>query len=189
MAIAFDYMQNLPLPFLPVQEMFYLRKLWFYVFNVYVIKNDKAYFYTYPEGEGNKGPNDVCSMVLDFIENFVPAEVKELHVFSDACGGQNRNHALCRLLCTLTMNNRFKVIQQYYTIRGHSFLPCDRMFGTVKRKVRRHDRVYSPNQYKIMIGTAKKIEPIFQVKDVECESVLEFKKWWPQYFVKQPRSV
>lgn len=53
MAIAFDYMQNLPLPFLPVQEMFYLRKLWLYVFNVYDIKNDKAYFYTYTEGEGN----------------------------------------------------------------------------------------------------------------------------------------
>jgi len=27
MAITFDYMQNLPLSFLPVQEMFYLRKL------------------------------------------------------------------------------------------------------------------------------------------------------------------
>lgn len=63
------------------------------------------------------------------------------------------------------------------------------MYGTVKREVRRHDRVYSSNQYKIMIGSAKKIEPIFQVKDVECESVLEFKKWWPQYFVKQPRSI
>jgi hypothetical protein len=26
--IIFDYMQNLPLPKIPVQEMFYLRKLW-----------------------------------------------------------------------------------------------------------------------------------------------------------------
>lgn len=34
MGIAFDFMQNLPLPLLPVQEIFYLRKLWFYVFNV-----------------------------------------------------------------------------------------------------------------------------------------------------------
>lgn len=189
MGIAFNYMQNLPLPLLPVQEVFYLRKLWFYVFNVYDIKNDKAYFYTYPEGEGNKGPNDVCSMVLDFVTHHIPEEVQELHVFSDACGGQNRNHALCRLLCSLTMNNRFKVIHQYYPIRGHSFMPCDRMFGTVKREVRRHDRVFSPEQYNSMIRSAKKKQPTFEVNTVQCDSFLDFKNWWPQYFVKQPKSV
>lgn len=64
------------------------------MFSMFDIKNDKAYFYTYPEGEGNKGPNDVCSMLLNFIKNHVPDEVEELHVFSDACGGQNRNHTL-----------------------------------------------------------------------------------------------
>lgn len=30
--IVFDFMQNLPLPCIPVQEMFYLRKLWQFVF-------------------------------------------------------------------------------------------------------------------------------------------------------------
>lgn len=39
LAITFDYMQNLPFPFIPVQEMFYLRKLWFYVFNMHDIGN------------------------------------------------------------------------------------------------------------------------------------------------------
>lgn len=189
MGIAFDYMQNLPLPFLPVQEMFYLRKLWFYVFNIYDMKNNKAYFYTYAEGEANKGPNEVCSMVLSFIQNHMPNEVKELHVFSDACGGQNRNHAFCRLLSSLTMTNRFNVVQQYYPVRGHSFLPCDRMFGTLKREVRVHDRVYSPEEYKSMIQNAKKSDPTFQVESVTCDSILDFKKWWPQYFVKLPKSL
>lgn len=189
MGIAFDYMQNLPLPFLPVQEMFYLRKLWFYVFNVCDMKNNKAYFYTYSEGEANKGPNEVCSMVLSFIDNHVPDDVKELHVFSDACGGQNRNHALCRLLCSLTMTNRFKVVHQYYPVRGHSFMPCDRMFGTLKREVRVHDRVYSPKEYNTMIKNAKKNDPPFQVETVGCQSILDFKKWWPQYFVKLPASI
>jgi hypothetical protein len=50
MAITFDYMQNLPLPFMPVQEMFYLRKLWFYVFNIHDIGKNRSVFYTYTEG-------------------------------------------------------------------------------------------------------------------------------------------
>lgn len=33
--IVFNYMQNLPLSKIPVQDMFYLRKLWIYVFCIY----------------------------------------------------------------------------------------------------------------------------------------------------------
>ncbi|KAJ9579734.1 hypothetical protein L9F63_004660 [Diploptera punctata] len=73
MAIAFDFMQNMPLPFIPVQEMFYLQ------------------------GEALRGPNEVCSCLLDFI-NQISEEVKILYVFSDACAGQNRNHTLTRQL-------------------------------------------------------------------------------------------
>jgi hypothetical protein len=87
MTIIFDYMQNLPLPFMQVQERFYLRKLWFYVFNIYDIGNNRSVFYTYTEGTAKRGLNEVCSFLNDFF-NTIPDEVKELHVFSDACGGQ-----------------------------------------------------------------------------------------------------
>jgi hypothetical protein len=51
--IIFDYMQNLPLSKNPVQEMFYLGKLWLYVFCVHDMKTDSAEFYTYHEGTAN----------------------------------------------------------------------------------------------------------------------------------------
>lgn len=44
--IVFDFMQNLPLPSIPVQEMFYLRKLWHYVFCIHSLRDQKASFYT-----------------------------------------------------------------------------------------------------------------------------------------------
>lgn len=182
-AIVFDYMQNLPLPLIPVQEMFYLRKLWLNVFNIHDIRNERSVFYIYPEGEGKKGPNEVCSFILDFIKD-IPEEVKELHVFSDACAGQNRNHTLTRLLMALTMTGRFKIINQYYPVRGHSFLPCDRNFSVIKRAVRKLDRIYSPGQYQELIRTAKKRFPPFEVKRVQRDSILNFKDWWPQYFKK-----
>uniref|UniRef100_A0A1B6EE39 DUF4371 domain-containing protein n=1 Tax=Clastoptera arizonana TaxID=38151 RepID=A0A1B6EE39_9HEMI len=155
-AIVFNYMQNLPLPFMPVQEMFYLRKLWYYVFNISDLSNKHSVFFTYSEGTDKKGPDEVCTFINQYIESYIPLTVKHLHVFSDACGGQNHNHTLSRFLLALTMSGRFETINQYYPVRGHSFMPCDRTFGLLKRAIKKHDRIYSPDQYKVIICNAKK---------------------------------
>lgn len=97
MAIAFDFMQHQPLPLLPVQEMFYLRKLWLNVFCIHNLTTNKAVFYTYHEGTANKGTDEVCSSLYNYILKYIPNSVRELYVFSDACGGQNRNHTVSRL--------------------------------------------------------------------------------------------
>ncbi|CAH1109920.1 unnamed protein product [Psylliodes chrysocephalus] len=85
--IVSDYMQNLPLPLMPVQEMFHLRKLCYYVFNIQDFKTVMSIFYNYPEGECKKGPKEVCTFILDFIEKSVSKKVEILHVFCDAYGG------------------------------------------------------------------------------------------------------
>lgn len=184
-ALVFDFMQNLPLPKIPVQEMFYLRKLWLYVFCIHDIKTDSADFYVYPEGEAKRGPDEVCSMLWLKIKNMSP-EIKELHVFSDACGGQNRNNTLVRFFLALVATGRFRKIYQYFPVRGHSFLQCDRNFGTAKRKIRRTDRIYTPQQYTDLIQTSKKSG--FNATQISAESVLDFKNWWPKLYKKTTKS-
>lgn len=186
--VVFDFMQNLPLPAMPVQDIFYLRKLWYFVFNAQDLKTGQSVFYNYPEGEALKGPNEVCSFLHDFIENYVPKEVEILHIFSDACAGQNRNHTLIRFLLTLTMNKRFKEIHEYFPVRGHSFMPCDRTFGLIKRVIRKHDRIYVPDQYKELICKSKAKQPTFLVTDVCNEDIINFKSWWPVHFKKTTQS-
>lgn len=65
--LVFDYMQNVPLPCLPVQEMFYLRNLWLFVFGIHNLKNNTAQFCCYHEGQGNRGPNEVCTFLNEYI--------------------------------------------------------------------------------------------------------------------------
>ncbi|CAG9784775.1 unnamed protein product [Diatraea saccharalis] len=185
-AIVFDYMQNLPIPKIPVQEMFYLRKLWLYVFCVHDLKSNTANFYTYHEGEAKRGPDEVCSLLWKTIQNIDPA-VKVLHVFSDACGGQNRNNTLVRFFLILIYLGRFEKIHQYFPVRGHSFLQCDRNFGTAKRLIRKKDRIYTPDVYNDMISTAKKTG--FSVTNITSEDILDFKKTWPLYYKKTSKSV
>lgn len=146
-AFAFDYMQNLQLPEIPVQDLFYLSQLSVSVFCVTDLKTDKSFFFIYHEGVAAKSPNEVCTFILDYIQNQISPEVSELRVFCDNCPGQNKNHCLVRFCMSLVETGRFKKIQQFFPVRGHSFLPCDRVFGVIKRLLKRYDRVYSVHEY------------------------------------------
>lgn len=144
-AICIDFMQNLQLPNLPVQETFYLRQLTVNVFCIHNLKDNTSVFYLYHEGLAGKGPNEVCSFISDYINSCLK-DVEHLHVFSDGCFGQNKNHSLLRLMNAFVCTKKFQSVEQYFPIRGHSFLPCDRDFVTVKRKLRKCDRVFTLKQ-------------------------------------------
>ena len=185
---TFDYMQNLPLPNIPVQEIFYFRQLWYYLFEIHDLKDNSGHFYAYHEGQARKTPNEICTFLQDYIFNHVSPDVKELHIFSDGCPGQNRNHTVVRFLLALQATKRFKTIYHYFPIRGHSFLPCDRDFGTLKKLVRKHDRVYIPEDYESMVTECRKKQP-FTVKTITYNSVINFKNWWSQYYKKTCKSL
>lgn len=186
-AICFDFMQNLPLPHIPVQEVFYMRQLWVNNFCIHNLKTNDAKMYVYHEGVANKSPDEVCSFLFDYIKKEIPDNVKHLKLFSDGPYGQNKNHTVIRFLLSLCDNSHFESITYYFPVRGHSYSPCDRDFGCVKRIIRKVDRIYTPEQYKELILRSSKRER-FSVHEVKTEDVLNFKKWWPTYYKKNTYS-
>lgn len=142
-ALAFDFMQNLQLPKIPVQDLFYLRQLTVSLFCIHNMTTGQVVYFIYHEGNAKEGPNEVCSFLYQYIENYIPDNVKELHLFSDNCPGQNKNNTLIRMCLYLTDTGRFDKIEQYFPVRGHSFLPCDRDFSNIKKKLKKIDRVYT----------------------------------------------
>ena len=92
-AVTFFYIQNLPVPHIPVQEVFYDRQLWIQDFGIHVMENNKVFFYSYYEGQAVKGSKEVLIFSLDFTEkNVSPAIIDEMFLFSDGCPGLNTNH-------------------------------------------------------------------------------------------------
>lgn len=79
---------------------------------------------------------------------------------------------MVRFLLALQGTKLFKKIYHYVPVRGHSFLPCDRDFGTVKRLVRKHDRIYIPEECETMIMSARKKIP-FTVKEIRHHDILD----------------
>ncbi|KAK4887243.1 hypothetical protein RN001_003514 [Aquatica leii] len=53
----------------------------------------------------------------------------------------------------------------------------------IPRLVKKHDRIYIPQDYETMIIFARKKIP-FTVKEIRHNNILDFKKWWPLSYKK-----
>jgi hypothetical protein len=162
--ISFDFQQNLPLPHLPVSEIFYARQLWVYNFCIHTASSDDAHMYMWCEGDAKRGCNEVLSCLHDYIVNKLREEVKTLFIFSDACAGQNRNKTMMQYLYTLVRNKNIKAIEHTYPTRGHSFLPCDRDFALIEKLKRSRDTVYTFNEWAEIVESARPNHPFVVVK-------------------------
>nr|CAI5835289.1 unnamed protein product [Callosobruchus analis] len=184
--ICFDCMQNLQLPLIPVQDVFYPTQLTVSLFCIHDMRSGKSYFYTHPENAAAKCPNEVCSFLAHFLENYMSRDIMELRLFSDNYPGQNKNHCLVRFCAALVENGRFRKIEQIFPIRGHSFLPCDRDFAVIKRNLKKYDRLYDLHEYTEII-VASGLKNKFTVHEIHAANntdILDFKSWWPTYYKK-----
>lgn len=162
--ISFDFQQNLPLPHLPVGEIFYARQLWVYNFCIHTASSDDAYMYMWCEGDAKRGCNEVLSCLNEFIDNKLRDGVQTLNIFSDACAGQNRNKTMMQYLYTMVQKKNIKGIQHTYPTRGHSFLPCDRDFALIEKLKRTRDTVYTFEEWVEIVETARPSRPFVVVK-------------------------
>ncbi|CAH1971099.1 unnamed protein product [Acanthoscelides obtectus] len=135
-AICVDFMQNLTLPVIPVQDTFYLHQLTVNVFNIHDLKSGRTMFYVYHEDLG-----------------------------------------------------RFKTVNQYFPVRGHSYMPCDRDFAMAKRKIKNNDRMYLLKDYvSLILNSSTKNKFSVYVMDGENTLIKDYKKWWPLYYKKKSLS-
>lgn len=135
---------------------------WNYVFGIHNFSDNQSVLYTYHESQGCKETDEVCTYLSHYLQNILSESVTDLHLFSDARGGQNRNSTMYRMFFNLTMSKRFKTTEQYFTVRGYSFLPCDRSFAVIKRSINRHDRIYFQHSTIISFWFQEKPIPYFR---------------------------
>ncbi|XP_049822344.1 uncharacterized protein LOC126265327 [Aethina tumida] len=176
--ITFDYMKAIPIPKLPIPVPF-KDCLYLSLFCIHNVKNGKTYFYLYHEAEANKGPNEVCTFIKHFCDNYLSEEITELNVFTDNSSAQNKNHTLSGLFCALTEIRRFSKIEHFYPVRGHSFLPCDRKFGIIKNYLKRHEWIYNLDEFNRHIRNSSSS---FFVKDVKYREIKNWKDWHDVYY-------
>lgn len=80
--ITFDFQQNLPLPHLPVGDLFYMHQLWLYVFGIHSCGDNKVTMFCWPETTAKRG-NDEVITCLHATFSQLPPETTSLRLYSD----------------------------------------------------------------------------------------------------------
>ena len=104
---------------------------------------------------------------------------KKLRIIADNCGGQNKSNTLVLALLRLVHLHLFDRIELAFLVPGHTYMPCDRKFGSVARHLKRIDEIASPTALIHRLVHAEK-EPLnvqrLEKKEIYNINVLANKK-------------
>lgn len=132
-AFTFDLQKALPFPTLTCSVAYYKRNMYVYNVGCHELSSGSAYMYAWDETVASRGSQEISSCLIEHLRNKVPESTDHVIMFSDSCGGQNRNIKVA-LACMhfLQDNSHIKVIDHKFMTSGHSFLPNDADFGVIE---------------------------------------------------------
>ena len=96
--ITYDLQKILLLPRIPTNIVYYKRQLSMFNLGIHCGSKNKGYFYTQVETEGERGAQDIGSVLKKHINECIPSKGETLIRWSDSCGDQNRNIKICLLM-------------------------------------------------------------------------------------------
>lgn len=105
--IAFDLMKTLPTPHIATGVAYYKRQLWTYCLGIHNLTTNQVYMYVWHEGLASRGPCEIGSCLLHYMKKYVTTT--NLIMYSDQCGGQNRNIKLSAICNYIVCSNKFTV--------------------------------------------------------------------------------
>ena len=97
-----------------------------------------------------------------------------MYVFSDTCGGQNRNRNIAAaMIYAVSMIENIQTIDVKFMESGHSYLDADSMHARIE-ECRKHRRIYTTREYALVIENAR-IKP--KPYCVRCMEYSQFYDW------------
>ena len=163
-AFTFDLQKVLSLPKLSTNEVYYCRQLSVYNFGINSLTSKKSQFYVWDETVASRGAEDIGSCLLKYCLDKAGSGVKSFSVYSDACGGQNRNYKIALLWMHVCSVTNVDTIDHRFMISGHSYLPNDSDFGIIERATRKCSELYVPEQWCEIMENCNKKNPFTVVR-------------------------
>lgn len=151
--ISFDCQKNQPLPKVADQAAYYSRQLYTYNFTAVIgtshSKLTNVHIYAWTEDQYAKGSNEIASSLFHLLSKINFDGINTIRLMADGCGGQNKNSVLIGM-CMKWLVNRgdaVKRIEIIFPVPGHSFLPSDRVFAGIEKKIKKKEIIVNPEEY------------------------------------------
>ena len=96
-------------------------------------------------------------------------------LYSDACGGQNRNQIIATsLLHAVNTSKNIKTIDHKFLESGHTQMECDSMHAGIEFAKKRTE-IFVPCQWDTVIRMARRRKP-YTVIPLKHEDIIDFKE-------------
>jgi len=143
-------------PQLQASALYFRQKLAVHNFTLYNLSTNEVVCYVWHEGEGELNANVFTLCVVDYLVNEVGC-TKNIVIYSDGCGSQNRNATLSNALSLLAKEKQITITQNYLE-KGHTQMECDSVHSVIERKKKNRD-IFVPVQYVQLIQDARTKSP------------------------------
>ncbi|KAK9731936.1 hypothetical protein QE152_g13222 [Popillia japonica] len=181
MSVIFDLQSVLQIPSSKASLTYYMRKLIMYNLTVYeAAAPNKAFCFCWTEINGNRGSCEIGTCLLKYIKS-LPPNIKFLPLFSDTCGGQNRNLQISALLLYVLQNSQLEVIEQTFLESGHSLMEMGSMHSAIERQ-KRFVSVFCVNDWMNIFKLARskrgknKNKPPYETEELKFSDILDLKE-------------
>lgn len=175
--VCVDLQQTLPIPRLPTSVAYYKMKLWMYNLAVTNLKTGQSTCFVWDEVTGGRGSSEVATCLGQWVElEKAKGNFEKLVVFSDNCGGQNKNIIIILSYMSVIHSGALKKVDHYYLVPGHSYMACDRAFGLIEKRIRAKNMIYSFEDYCTIIRqantkTPNAVERVQRMKFVDYDTL------------------
>ena len=123
---------------------------------------------------GMRGSNEIGSCIYKYFQSQVKKGKRVFSLYSDACGGQNRNQHIVALLWWIRSKFDLKEIKHTFFVSGHSQNEVDGIHSRIEQTCKELD-IYTTPQWAACIRSARQKPPRYEVNELDLEDIKDIK--------------